>query len=159
GPATRHALWLVVLVKLVTPPLLSWPWPVFTRPPPAHPPRAPAVEVQGVDLDRECTEPAAVETPRATVGGGDRLGEGPPTRPRWVRPNAPALGRGAFVAWLAVSSTLAAGQVLRIVRFRRWLRGAVPAPAWLVGEAERVGERLGVGVPEALAVPGLGVPL
>ena len=26
GPTARHALWLVVLVRLVTPPLLSWPW-------------------------------------------------------------------------------------------------------------------------------------
>src|SRR5947209_19076862 len=26
GPATRHALWLVVLLKLLTPPLLAWPW-------------------------------------------------------------------------------------------------------------------------------------
>ena len=26
GPSVRHALWLVVLIKLVTPPLVSWPW-------------------------------------------------------------------------------------------------------------------------------------
>src|SRR5207302_10500917 len=26
-PAVRHALWLVVLVKLVAPPLIPWPWP------------------------------------------------------------------------------------------------------------------------------------
>jgi hypothetical protein len=26
GPAARHALWLVVLVKLMTPPLVHWPW-------------------------------------------------------------------------------------------------------------------------------------
>src|SRR5258707_6208728 len=25
-PAVRHALWLVVLIKLATPPLLTWPW-------------------------------------------------------------------------------------------------------------------------------------
>jgi bla regulator protein BlaR1 len=28
GPAARHALWLVVLIKLITPPLVRWPWPV-----------------------------------------------------------------------------------------------------------------------------------
>jgi len=28
GPAARHVLWLVVLIKLVTPPLVFWPWPV-----------------------------------------------------------------------------------------------------------------------------------
>ena len=26
GPAARHALWLVVMVKMVTPPLFVWPW-------------------------------------------------------------------------------------------------------------------------------------
>jgi beta-lactamase regulating signal transducer with metallopeptidase domain len=28
GPVARHALWLVVLVKFVTPPLVAWPWTV-----------------------------------------------------------------------------------------------------------------------------------
>ncbi len=31
GPATRHVLWLVVLVRLVTPPVFSWPWAVDWR--------------------------------------------------------------------------------------------------------------------------------
>jgi hypothetical protein len=26
GPVGQHALWLVLLVKLITPPLVSWPW-------------------------------------------------------------------------------------------------------------------------------------
>jgi beta-lactamase regulating signal transducer with metallopeptidase domain len=26
GPAAQHALWLVLLVKLITPPVVSWPW-------------------------------------------------------------------------------------------------------------------------------------
>src|SRR6188768_969868 len=26
GPVARHALWLVVLVKFITPPLVVWPW-------------------------------------------------------------------------------------------------------------------------------------
>jgi hypothetical protein len=26
GPAARHVLWLVVLIKLVTPPVVNWPW-------------------------------------------------------------------------------------------------------------------------------------
>src|SRR5438874_11619377 len=28
-PAVRHALWLVVLLKLPTPPLISWPWTAY----------------------------------------------------------------------------------------------------------------------------------
>jgi beta-lactamase regulating signal transducer with metallopeptidase domain len=101
----------------------------------------------------------AGETLPGTIGDGDGRAVAPTSGPRSLRPDASALGRWTVVAWLAVSSTLAAVQVLRIIRFRRWLRGAVPAPAWLVEEAERVGQRLGVGVPEALTVPGLAVPL
>src|SRR3954471_13103532 len=26
GPVVRHALWLLVLAKLLTPPLVAWPW-------------------------------------------------------------------------------------------------------------------------------------
>src|SRR6266700_4699419 len=26
GPAVRHALWLVVLIKLMAPPIVYWPW-------------------------------------------------------------------------------------------------------------------------------------
>ena len=26
GPVARHALWVVVLVKFITPPLVVWPW-------------------------------------------------------------------------------------------------------------------------------------
>src|SRR4051812_42826691 len=31
GPAARHALWLVVLVKMITPSLVTWPW-AFANP-------------------------------------------------------------------------------------------------------------------------------
>ena len=44
GPAARHLLWLVVLVKLLTPPIICWPWalpPFGASPaPPAAPPSA-----------------------------------------------------------------------------------------------------------------------
>jgi beta-lactamase regulating signal transducer with metallopeptidase domain len=46
GPTLRHVLWLVVLIKLVTPPLLSWPW---------------AVPWQG--LNWLAATPAAVDSP------------------------------------------------------------------------------------------------
>lgn len=35
GPSTRHALWLVVLLKLLTPPLVAWPRPAWLQPAPA----------------------------------------------------------------------------------------------------------------------------
>jgi hypothetical protein len=54
---------------------------------------------------------------------------------------------------------LALVQGSRIVRFQKRLREAVPAPTWLVDEADQVGARLGVRVPEILAVPSLGTPM
>ena len=50
-------------------------------------------------------------------------------------------------------------QVSRIIRFQAFLREAVPAPDWLVNEAQRMADRLGVRVPEILAVPCLGTPM
>ena len=49
-----------------------------------------------------------------------------------------AVERGLLVAWLVVTGLLGAGQAWRILRFRRRLRLAVPAPDDLVAEAERI---------------------
>jgi beta-lactamase regulating signal transducer with metallopeptidase domain len=184
GPAARHALWLVVLIKLVTPPLLSWPWPVAVgvlaslphdRGPiasdgDATPDREPTAATIVIVAGRDRADVAATET---VVEGRDRVVDvaatgvdapGPdrgtlgPRRPP-IAALARALGRGAIGVWLVGSAALVAGQVGRIVRFRRRLRKAVPAPAWVAEEAARLGARLGVRVPELLVVPGLGVPM
>ena len=39
GPVARHALWLVVLVKLVTPPIVCWPRPALLSSDEARSPR------------------------------------------------------------------------------------------------------------------------
>ncbi len=62
-------------------------------------------------------------------------------------------------AWALGTAVLTLIQGLRILVFRRRLRDAVPAPTWLVEEAERLGERLQVSVPELLVVSGLGTPM
>ena len=38
GPSARHVLWLVVLIKLLTPPLIKAPWPVALWPDPVGQP-------------------------------------------------------------------------------------------------------------------------
>ena len=74
-------------------------------------------------------------------------------------PTAASVMRGTLIAWLVVSVALAMGQTIRIVRFRRRLGGAVPAPDFLIDEAYRIGHWLGVDVPELLVVDNLGTPL
>ena len=69
------------------------------------------------------------------------------------------LRRWALWCWVLGAVGLGLVQASRIVRFRSRLRDAVPAPAWLVEEAEAIGARLGVRTPEVLAVPDLGTPM
>src|SRR5271166_2437867 len=57
GPAARHALWLVVLLKLLTPPLLFWPWPLTL----------PAGDALPVSRHDPPPERAAIEPARAAV--------------------------------------------------------------------------------------------
>jgi beta-lactamase regulating signal transducer with metallopeptidase domain len=61
--------------------------------------------------------------------------------------------------WLAGSVVLGIGQSIRLIRFRWKLYAAMPAPDELVEEAEWIGRRLGMSVPELLVVPDLGTPL
>src|SRR5262249_15130386 len=79
------------------------------------------------------------------------------------RPEGPGglvwLGAAVIAGGLAATGLLAAGQAWRILRFRRRLRMAVPAPDDLVAEAERVSGQLGGRVPELLVVPELGSPM
>lgn len=70
-----------------------------------------------------------------------------------------SIGKLVLSVWVLGTMVLALVQAYRIFAFGRRLREAVPAPTWLVEEAEQLGERLQVRVPEILAVPGLGTPM
>jgi beta-lactamase regulating signal transducer with metallopeptidase domain len=79
----------------------------------------------------------------------------------WRRslPSAAPIMRGVLIVWLVVSVAIAIAQAIRIVRFRRRLRSAIPAPDFLIDEACRIGHLLGVSVPEVLVVDNLGTPM
>ncbi|QEH31634.1 Regulatory protein BlaR1 [Aquisphaera giovannonii] len=197
----RHLLWVLVLVKLVTPPLVRSPWavalppalvgagrpvasdatvaPAATASPPGRdamgaPGATPAASARPVSLSTVdppgrpiAREPAAAVLRELVVEEGLRAfrrgGAGPkaeaeaePAAPAaWL----PAAARWLMLGWAAGAAALAAVQGRRILAFRGRLREAVPAPGWLVEEAERVGESLRVRPPEVLAAAGLGTPL
>jgi beta-lactamase regulating signal transducer with metallopeptidase domain len=172
GPAMRHALWLVVLVKLLTPPLVRWPWPLpivgparvaleRADPPVLHLP--PTVDAEDRFVQVENREPqSAPETP--TIATEHRSVE-PATEPTPVAEakGEPAarlevLGSAALVLWIAGGLVVLLVQAVRIVRFQRRLVGLRQAPTWLgelVGELARgVGvRRPRVGVLAGLASP------
>ena len=149
GPTARHVLWLAVLVKLMTPPLVSWPWavpwshldwPVLSQ-------RAEPVRDAARD---DCAEdrtasPVAFSGPSVceVSDAPPEISASPsypasPALPATSGVSGAAVERGLIVAWLVVTGLLGAGQAWRILRFRRRLRLAVPAPDDLVAEAERI---------------------
>ena len=69
------------------------------------------------------------------------------------RPDPSLIGQWTLVGWLLGTVALGLVQMSRIIRFQALLREAVPAPDWVAEEAQRIGDRLGVGCPRCSAVP------
>jgi beta-lactamase regulating signal transducer with metallopeptidase domain len=154
APAARHLLWLVVLVKLLTPPLLVWPW--------------------GLPTPMEATEPEAIPAPQSPAETGVLLvllpaGEAPPPVLE-VEPAAPPptpavpwehiLSQAALLAWIFGGLAVAIVQGGRIVALRRRLTGAAAAPPELLAEVARAAAELGVRPSPAVRVlAGLASPM
>ena len=160
-PALVHSLWLLVLLKLVTPPLRMMP----ILPPGEADPPAPAI--------REPAPPTAgrPQAPAEPVEAGsalDRLevpaaeDEMPPDLPTGASQPAPAaVGRDGSWKLLLVAGWLGSAALwllvvgVRIGRFRRLLRYARPAPEGLRRQAEQLAGRLGIRhCPGVWLVPG-----
>lgn len=146
-PAVVHGLWLLVLLKLVTPPFLSVPLPEWTT---ATPPTAIAEPV-AVEADVWIVEAIeAVPAPAEIVALE-------PTPTVAVAPSWPwvltAIWAAGSLAWLTLA-------VWRTWRFRVLLRYAEPAPDWLTAETEYLAARLGLSVcPPIALLPGRVSPM
>jgi bla regulator protein BlaR1 len=171
-PAVRHALWLLVLLKFVTPPLIDVPvWHAAPAEDPAAVAEAPAppeIAVVVRPAEEEGPAPFAAEEPAApqeepAVALDDaEPASPPPGEPRAEPATAPALAWRPLVAaaWLAGSALWLAVAGLRARRFASLLRYAKPAPAWLQREAGDVAVRLGLKAAPALwLVPGRVSPM
>jgi bla regulator protein BlaR1 len=156
GPAARHVLWLVVLIKLLTPPVLNWPW----SPPRLWATAKPATIASPVVNRQKVTE-EQLTAPQDREAKRDEEPAQPaaatPVPP--IRWNFDILGQGLFGLWLGISATIALWQVGRIVRFHRRLSWVIPAPEWLVQEVRDLSGQLGVRAPEILVLPDLAPPM
>ena len=132
NPAVVHVLWLLVLVKLFTPPVLPVrvPWPAVAERPAATaplPPRTPLVE----------SSPAALPAP----AWWERLSDLP-----WQRVLMAVWGIGGVL--------MAVRYAARIHTVRRFLRQAGPAPDFLREMARRQSGLLGLTtVPDVVTLP------
>lgn len=149
GPAVLHAMWLVVLLKLVTPPLfeVAMPWPREAPAPASReatvlPPvdQAGAVPIPPADLRTEVlasTMAARLPKPAAT---------GPDLRPV------------LYGLW-AIGSVVFGGMALfALVRQHRRLRALPPPPDAVRRELHAHAARIGVRLPALRDDPGAGSP-
>jgi beta-lactamase regulating signal transducer with metallopeptidase domain len=169
-PALVHGLWLLVLLKLVTPPLVRVPvaWPAASEPaaldtsfpavesflapsavheqPPAPLPVGEMPTRVFVVLDDESDDPAdsAETAPIAPAAAAE---------PSWSPRLLPALWPTGSLCWFALA-------LVRLARFGRLLRFARPAPAALQLRTRRLARRLGLGhCPRVELLPGRIAPM
>jgi beta-lactamase regulating signal transducer with metallopeptidase domain len=150
GPVARHALWVLVLVKFVTPPLVVWPW---NAPDP-------------LGLAASTVERRLTTTDGPTMTGGPPLQDSEVTSPAPFDPSAltgqrdrPAPRMSAaqmswfLWIWAAGSIGLMAIEGVRLVRLARRVKRATPADPAIVHRVAQLSARLGLRPVPVLAMP------
>jgi beta-lactamase regulating signal transducer with metallopeptidase domain len=146
-PAWLHCLWLLVLLKLVTPPLFEIP--IFfpdPRPATAQPLAImlaePAMVAHEEDLVKAPGEAETAEAtvPAATVELADGLTEGDALWTRWRGTLLPWLG----LVWLSGTAVTLVLAGVRIARFRWLLRESYPASEGVQEQVRELSDRLGL---------------
>jgi beta-lactamase regulating signal transducer with metallopeptidase domain len=142
-PALRHALWLLLLLKLVTPPLvpvpISWPEPA-----------PPALPVADRSIDHyPLTLPVVLSDPVGTDAAGppdDAVADPLPVFPKGAAiPHLVLSWQHALLAvWLAGSLAWCLLVLGRSLRFQRLLRHVTPAGPLVEQRAATLAARLGV---------------
>ncbi|MBN2311866.1 MAG: M48 family metalloprotease [Candidatus Hydrogenedentes bacterium] len=163
GPALRHALWVVVLVKLLVPPVVAWPWavPLAGNDPAA---RMPAGAPAGAPAATTAEAPPAETLPPPTVPGPMevRSAASPPpppvTRARGGI-SAATWGRAALAAWACGAAVLALVHAAHILRFRSMFAVRRDAPEFVTRATAELARQFGVRAPEVSVVEGAGSPL
>jgi beta-lactamase regulating signal transducer with metallopeptidase domain len=162
NPVVLHFLWVMVLLKFVTPPLVILPVPVTpNRQLPAPQPqeaRQRSTEQSPAAVSREAENGSVVLSApeqREAVEGSPPPSVAPIEVASAVTdPKGRSWTTVLAWSWVAGIALVGAGQAYRILRLRRLLRGALPASPPLHGMAEEMGRRLGLSwAPEVLLVP------
>ena len=158
--ALCHALWVVVLLKLMTPPWVTSPWLPHGLP--------------DIFLSRGIPETTAAAPYAGTETSTDQrtaplilrlIGNENPvvnsamsTEPgdlQWKELLATAL----LALWVAGALAMAGTQLARLLRFRKIILSGRDAPEWLAREAQRLSDEFHLSLPRLTTVSGLGSAL
>jgi beta-lactamase regulating signal transducer with metallopeptidase domain len=163
GPVARHALWVLVLVKFVTPPLVVWPW---AAPDPfgiAAVGSGARDSVAPIPPIPEDAAPVAMDVRAA--GTGVLSGARSLTRTDDASRAASSLAASAWPwflgIWVAGSLLLLSIEGVRLVRLARRMRAArdaPPADPALVTRIASLSARLGIRPVPVVLVAGLSSP-
>jgi beta-lactamase regulating signal transducer with metallopeptidase domain len=155
-PAARHALWLLVLVKLLTPPVVYWPiaFPlpgILTR---AHP----AEHRQRAGTDDPADAPAPLAGPWLIVDAPEE--EFVPVRgPHYHGPEALDPSRTAAAAWAIGGVVAAVVQGWRVWRFGHRIARGREAPSWLTATVCELAAELGIRPPRVTVMEDIDTPM
>ena len=153
SPAVRFGLWLVVLLKLLAPPVVEWPWDA-TR---LFPEAMTQVWVAEGPLPRSSPSREAVVILAATASAMPTDG-GLTAAP--LGPGVPlTLGQFFLIAWLIGSLAVLFGHARCIFRFRHKLSASQPAPTRIVEITAGVARQLRMRPPPVRVVETVGGPV
>jgi beta-lactamase regulating signal transducer with metallopeptidase domain/WD40 repeat protein len=177
-PAVQHLLWLVILLKFVTPPIVVWPWSVdelrhmawpqvsdqqraSLEPSPAAP-RPGGIEPRLVPIETTMVpnEPAPMLGPSSLPADvlvvTDQADEKtqPTTPTNWSRNVATT----AILAWFIGAIVCSVNQLRRLIRYARLVRSGEAAPSHLKAEVASVASRLRMQAPFSVVVKGIVSP-
>ena len=162
-PAVQHAIWVILLFKFLTPPIVSWPWTVGQLWPSREPPGLAsgagerAVLVSG-DASSKPGEPDRAAVPRVLAS----------SQANGCAPHPDGTTRGENLTkvviwmistvWLLGMAMCAVRQSRRIARHAGFIRRAARAPRELAEEIESVARLIGLRPPRALVTAGIASP-
>ena len=141
NPPLAHALWLLVLLKLVAPPVVHFEWPSLNFP---------RSEARATSSSRMCRDLSVQRLRAARELVSETSGRPLPamtTMFRFARMHPGFRDRAPLVfiwLWLGGAVLYSLIAVARIIRFERLLRGTLPPSTRLERLADQVAARLGV---------------
>ncbi|MBS0202846.1 MAG: hypothetical protein JSS49_08110 [Planctomycetes bacterium] len=163
-PAVQHAVWLLLLLKFVTPPLIAWPWgidlvPVNTR---AVPEPVAGVAPREASIDPEIASPTADfdDLPLATQS----VEPVTPIPSAAVAPQPPpvdwvgTLSSTLMAVWLTGAAVSLGWQLRSIWRQARLVRSGRAIPSELNREIASAAVLLGIAPPRTVQVRGVVSP-
>jgi beta-lactamase regulating signal transducer with metallopeptidase domain len=152
GPVVRHALWVLVLVKFLTPPLVVWPW---AAPDPLGLAAIGAEPAPVPDVARDVHFSSA--GPLADAGAVT-----PASAPAVYELDAPAdvsVLPWLLAIWIAGSAGLLGIEGARLARISRRIRSAQAADPAISARVAELAQRLGLRPVPVLGVAGISSPM